>query len=120
VTQLPKNDRHLNLRLPQDLYDKALAAATAEQRPLSSWIRKLVHRELADLSAEMDADDGALTPNELEATTEAGPTTVDPPRVYRDQQPRGRQSLKRDTVEPRFKKREVSERRMVSPGPRDR
>ena len=58
MTQLPRNDRHLNLRLPPDLYDKALAAATAEQRPLSSWVRKLVHRELADrLSADMDAED---------------------------------------------------------------
>jgi hypothetical protein len=58
VTQLPKNDRHLNPRLPQDLYDQALAAATAEQRPLSSWVRRLVHRELADrLSAEMDAEE---------------------------------------------------------------
>jgi hypothetical protein len=105
VTQLPRNDRHLNLRLPQDLYDKALAAATAEQRPLSSWVRKLVHRELADrLSAQMDAEDDALTPNELQAFTEAGPATVDPPWVYRDQPPRGRQPLQRDAVEPRFKK----------------
>jgi hypothetical protein len=48
--------------------------------------------------------DGQLTDSELQAFTDAGPATVDPPRVYRDQQPRGRQPLKRDAVEPRFKK----------------
>jgi hypothetical protein len=78
VTQLPKNDRNLNLRLSQDLYDKALAAATAEQRPLSSWVRKFVHRELAGrLSAEMDADEAAQEKvSELaQRTTEVVPQT---------------------------------------------
>jgi hypothetical protein len=76
VSQLPKNDRHLNLRLPQDLYDKALAAATADSRPLSSWVRKLVHRELADrLSAEMDAEDRVTydAVRRLEVEFESGP-----------------------------------------------
>jgi hypothetical protein len=111
VPQLPKNDRHLNLRLSQDLYDKALAAATAEQRPLSSWIRKLVHRELADrLSAGMDREDGMalnLPSRQDEEETKDCPSGCDwrghPIHAPGCPKYEGSKPLRRDTVEPRFK-----------------
>ena len=48
---LPKNDTHVNLRIPVDLHAKAVAVANAEHRALSSWVRHLIMRELADKEA---------------------------------------------------------------------
>jgi predicted HicB family RNase H-like nuclease len=40
--------KHVHLRLPDDLHEKAKAAAEADDRSLNSWLVSLVRRALAD------------------------------------------------------------------------
>jgi predicted HicB family RNase H-like nuclease len=44
--QLSQHNNHINLRLSKELYESALAAAEADHRTLSSWIRHVMANAL--------------------------------------------------------------------------
>jgi predicted HicB family RNase H-like nuclease len=40
--ELSKHNNHINLRLSKELYEASVAAAEADHRTLSSWIRHVI------------------------------------------------------------------------------
>ena len=44
--------KHVNLRLPDDLHERAKAAAAADDRSLNSWLIAVVRRAVADSGSQ--------------------------------------------------------------------
>ncbi|MER6014301.1 Arc family DNA-binding protein [Streptomyces bluensis] len=54
--------KHVNLRLPDDLLDKAKAAAAADDRSLNSWLVAIVRRTVeSDGTPNRPGSDSATT-----------------------------------------------------------
>ncbi|UIX34871.1 toxin-antitoxin system HicB family antitoxin [Streptomyces sp. GQFP] len=51
--------KHVNLRLPDDLHDRARSAAAADDRSLNSWLVSLVRRAV-EPGGTPDRPDGEL------------------------------------------------------------
>lgn len=46
--------KHVNLRLPDDLHERAVAAAAADDRSLNSWLIVAVRRAIESTDANSD------------------------------------------------------------------